>query len=260
MSTTHEQHRNRLPDPGAGFVWDHERHGVGPYPVLRPDTERCAAVYTTRVGGVSEVPFDELNVSMSVGDGLHRVLANRDLAARAIGRGPIWSTVKQIHGSDVVVASPARSAGARREADAQWTEDRELTMAVLSADCILLLLVSDVRIGVVHAGWRGLAAGIVERAVEAVGADLVFAGPAIGPCCFEVGAEVSDEFRARYPQAVVDDGHVDLWVAAETAARTSGADTVRTARLCTSCHPELFFSHRRDNGATGRQALLARLM
>jgi YfiH family protein len=262
VSTTHEQHRNRLPDPGAGFVWDTQRHGVGPYPVLRPDTNRCRAVYTTRVGGVSEAPFDELNVSMSVGDGLHRVLANRDLAARGIGSGAMWSTIKQVHGADVVVAAPVRSATGtptRRQADAQWTEDADVTLAVLSADCVLLLLVGDVRVGVVHAGWRGIVAGIVERAVEAVRADLVFAGPAIGPCCFEVGHDVTDEFRLRYRDAVVDDRHVDLWGAAEAAARSSGAAAVHSARLCTSCHAELFFSHRRDRGLTGRQALVARI-
>ena len=259
-STTHEQHRNRLPDPGAGFIWDEERHGVGPYPVLRPETDRCAAVYTTRIGGVSEEPFDELNVSMSVGDGLHRVLANRDLAARAIGRGPMWSTVKQVHGAEVTVARPGPRAGRPPEADAQWTEDDEPTMAVLSADCVLLLLIGDVRVGVVHAGWRGLVAGIVEKAVEAVGAREVFAGPAIGPCCFEVGTDVADEFRLRYAAAVTDERHVDLWTAAEAAATSAGATTVRSARLCTSCHAELFFSHRRDAGLTGRQALLARLL
>lgn len=219
------------------------------------------AVYTTRVGGVSEEPFDELNVSNSVGDGMHRVLANRDLAARAIDRGPWWSTVKQVHGSVVVVAHPtARGpAGRNREADGQWTEDDEATLAVLSADCVLVLAVGDTRLGVAHAGWRGIVAGVVENIVRATEASRVFFGPAIGPCCFEVGAEVIAEFEPRWPASVTDERHVDLWTAAEASARSAGASDVAAARLCTSCHDELFFSHRRDKGFTGRQALLARI-
>ena len=85
----------------------------------------------------------------------------------------------------------------------------------------------------------------------------MFAGPAIGPCCFEVGAEVIEAFAKKFPASVVDDSHVDLWTAAEMAASRAGATSVRSARICTSCHPELFFSHRRDAGRTGRQALLA---
>jgi YfiH family protein len=230
---------------------------VGPYPVLRPDTARCTAVYSTRLGGVSEVPFDELNVSSAVGDGLHRVLANRDLAARPIGRGPMWSTVNQVHGSDVVAAHVR---GRHRAADAQWTDDEEPTLAVLAADCVLLLLVGDMRIGVAHAGWRGLVSGVVERAIEATEADEIYAGPAIGPCCFEVGPEVLDEFTVRFGDGVVaGPRHIDLWNAAAIAAERAGVDAVRTARICTSCHAELFFSHRRDRGHTGRQALLATL-
>jgi hypothetical protein len=112
------------------------------------------------------------------------------------------------------------------------------------------------RIGVAHAGWRGMAAGIVERIVDIVDAEQVFAGPAIGPCCFEVGAEVTAEFEARYPSAVVDERHVDLWAAAEQAA---GDATFHAAGVCTSCHPDLFFSHRRDKGVTGRHGLIARM-
>jgi hypothetical protein len=229
--------------------------------VLRPDVDRVDAVYTTRLGGVSEHPFDALNVSSTVGDGLHRVLANRDLAARAIGRGPWWSTVKQVHGPDVVVAYPSARgpAGRTREADGQWTEDEEATLAVLSADCVLVLAVGRTRLGVAHAGWRGLVAGIVENIVRETQGESVFLGPAIGPCCFEVGAEVTDAFGARYPGSVTGDRHVDLWTAASDAAFAAGAREVHAARLCTSCHERLFFSHRRDRGFTGRQALIAHL-
>ena len=210
---------------------------------------------------MSEHPFDELNVSTTVGDGLHRVLANRDLAARPIGRGPWWSTVKQVHGSEVVVAYPSARgpAGRTREADGQWTEDEEATLAVLSADCVLVLAAGPTRLGVAHAGWRGIVAGVVENIVGETRADRVFLGPAIGPCCFEVGSDVAAEFAMRYPEAVTDERHVDLWAAAGGAARSAGAQVVEAARLCTSCLDGLFFSHRRDKGDTGRQALIARL-
>jgi hypothetical protein len=104
---------------------------------------------------------------------------------------------------------------------------------------------------------------VVERTVEHVidpdDAVEVFAGPAIGPCCFEVSPEVTDEFRSRFPDAVIDDRHIDLWAAAEVAARSAGAADFRAARVCTACHPDLFYSHRRDRGRTGRHALVARL-
>jgi YfiH family protein len=213
-------------------------------------------VYTTRVGGVSLEPFDQLNVSSAVGDAVYRVLANRDLAGRPIGRSAAWSTTKQVHGNDVVAAGPM---GRHRSADGQWTDEPEPTLAAVAADCVLVLLVGPMRIGVAHAGWRGVVGGVVENAIEATEATAAFAGPAIGPCCFEVGSEVAEQFRERFPGALVDDAHVDLWVAAEHAARSVGVESFQAARICTSCHPQLFFSHRRDRGLTGRQALLARM-
>jgi polyphenol oxidase len=169
--------------------------------------------------------------------------------------------VKQVHGAEVVVAYPSARgpAGRTREADGQWTEDEEATLAVLSADCVLVLAAGSTRLGVAHAGWRGIVAGVVENIVRETGADRVFLGPAIGPCCFEVGAEVTAEFKVRYPGAVTDERHVDLWSASAEAARAAGAREVEASRLCTSCLDGLFFSHRRDRGDTGRQALLARL-
>jgi YfiH family protein len=249
--------RNRLPDPGAGFVWGEASHGAGSFPILRPRVTGCEAVYTTRLGGVSGEPFDELNVSYAVGDGFHRVLANRDMAGRAIDRGAWWSVCKQVHGSAVHEADTSR---ALHPADAVWTDDPERTVGVLSADCVLVLLVGASRVGVAHAGWRGMAAGVIENAIEATAAQQVFCGPAIGPCCFEVGADVHETFAERFGSDVLTDpGHVDLWLAAEIAARGAGAEEVHTARLCTSCNADLFFSHRRDRGLTGRQALIARI-
>ena len=102
---------------------------------------------------------------------------------------------------------------------------------------------------------------MVENSVRAVGdKPAVFAGPAIGPCCYEVGPEVVEAFVDRFGRSVVTDGdRIDLWEAAGTAALQAGADRFEAARTCTSCHAELFFSHRRDEGRTGRQALIARV-
>jgi YfiH family protein len=251
---------NRLPAPGAGFVWE-------PLPVvdeawfLKPQTDVVLAAYTTRQGGVSNGPLAKLNVSTTqegrYGDNPLRVIANRDLASRAIGRrGFGWATVHQVHGSRVVEAPRP---GPRIDADAMWTDEPDRTLAVVSADCVLLLCVGPGRFAVAHAGWRGAVAGVIENTVREVYATDVFAGPAIGPCCFEVGPEVIDAFRRTYPDAIADERHVDLWRAAEIAATQAGATSFHAARICTSCNPELFFSHRRDHGLTGRQALLATL-
>jgi hypothetical protein len=246
---------NRLPEAGAGFVWDDE-DGVL---FLRPATERVTAAFTTRVGGVSASPYDELNLSFRVGDEERSARTNREIAGRAISRGADWSVVRQMHGADVV---PADDPGRLPSADGQWTDNPGRTLAVLGADCIPVLLVAPGRVAVVHAGWRGILAGVVENAVGAMnsrGKPHVFLGPAIGPCCYEVGAEVAGAFRDRFGREVFRDERLDLCAAAASAAREGGSEDVASTGLCTSCHSELFFSHRRDKGRTGRQALLARL-
>ncbi len=236
---------NRLPATGAGFVWETE-----PFPVLRPQSSSFDAVYTTRLGGASGGDFASLNLSFVVGDDDETVRSNRTFAAGHVGADR-WAATRQVHGADIHRAQN----GALRDGDALWTDDPAQTVGVLSADCVLLAVAGPRGLAVVHAGWRGLVAGAVERAIAQVGATEVFAGPAIGPCCFEVGAEVVGTFARRFPASVTDDRHVDLWVAAEAA---SGDVRFAAARMCTSCHEELFFSHRRDRGRTGRQGLIAR--
>lgn len=245
---------NRLPEAGAGFIWDTDDGA----PLLRPLADGVVASFTTRVGGVSSSPYDELNLSYRVGDDEERVRANREIAGRALGRGAVWSVVKQVHGTEIVRAEPP---GSLPSADGHWTDDPERTLGVLGADCVPVLITAPGRVGVVHAGWRGLVAGVIEHCVQAVGGSpSVFAGPSIGPCCYEVGEDVAARFTKAFgPGVIAGGGQLDLWAAAKEAALGAGASSFAVAQLCTSCHRELFFSHRRDDGRTGRQALLAKL-
>lgn len=252
---------NRLPEAGAGFVWERLAAEAGTersLVVLRPVVDGVVAAFTTRTGGVSHAPYDELNLSFRVGDSDEAARANREIAGRAVGTGGRWSVVRQIHGSDVV-RSP--EPGHLPDADGQWTDDPDRTLAVLCADCVPVLIAAGSRLGIAHAGWRGIVAGVIGNGVGTVGGrPVVFAGPAIGPCCYEVGEQVAEAFVTRFGASVVKDGnHIDLWEAAGLAALEAGADRFEAARVCTSCCPALFFSHRRDRGRTGRQALLARL-
>ena len=244
---------SRLPDPGAGFVWEDFEGAL----VLRPYGSRARAAFTTRVGGGSTGPFEAWNVSFAVGDDHECVRANRELANRSIGRpgAPSWGRIRQVHGNRVVRAADD---GALRTADGVWTDDPADVIAVNGGDCATMLLEGEDRIAAAHGGWRGLVAGIVEAAAEATGASRVWIGPAIGPCCFEIKQDAAAPLRDRFgPAVMADDQHADLWAAAEMAARSAGVADIHVARLCTSCHDRLFFSHRRDRGRTGRQALVA---
>jgi polyphenol oxidase len=121
---------------------------------------------------------------------------------------------------------------------------------VLVADCLPVALAGADRVGVVHAGWRGLAAGVLEAGVEATGAVAAAIGPGIGPCCYEVGDEVRAVFDTQGPT-------LDLKAVARARLEAAGVQEIHDCGLCTACDPERFFSHRRDRGVTGRQAGLA---
>ena len=151
------------------------------------------------------------------------------------------------------------------DADALWTDEPDLTLVVLTADCVPILLVDTARrrIGVVHAGWRGMVAGIVEEAAADIGSPesiAAFVGPSIGPCCYEVGEEVAGAARERLgdvARARRDRTHLDLWACAGIALARAGVREIWPAALCTRCEPGRFYSHRA--GARGRQGLVARL-
>jgi YfiH family protein len=208
-------------------------------------------VFTTREGGVSDGPYASLNLGRLTQDPQPNVDENRRRACAAVGAdADALALNRQLHSASVHRAHP----GARGEpGDGLWTDAPGVPMLALTADCLPIALVRDGRLAVLHAGWRGLAQGVVEAGVAAIGgADAACVGPGIGPCCYEVGPEVS----ARFEPDLTRDRRLDLWTAAERALRRAGARAVERADLCTACHPELFFSHRRDRGVTGRQGVV----
>jgi YfiH family protein len=227
----------------------------------------ATAAFSTRLGGVSEGAYSALNLGVLTDDARERVVTNRRMLAEALGReaGSI-AMGRQVHGAGVEVRASAPDPSAPlREADAQVTAAAELTPLVLVADCVPVVLAGPGAVAAVHCGWRGVAAGVVEEALAALpgtGPGYVHAalGPGIGACCYEVGDEVRAAFRARgHDGDVLPDGRLDLSLAVQRELERLGvaSSRIHASDLCTSCNPELFFSHRRDQGVTGRQAGLA---
>ena len=237
------------PRPGARMIrWE----PPGPYEVA----------FSTRAGGVSEGPYDSLNLGRMTGDDVERVDENRRRLCAEVGADPDRLALnRQIHSSLVHCAEP----GARGEpGDGLWTEESDLPVLAMSADCLPIALarVGDgpPGVAVLHAGWRGLLAGIVAEGVRALGGTAHAAiGPAIGPCCYEVGSEVAAPFSEAFGEDVLHGRNLDLWTAAERALRAAGVEEIERVDLCTSCNPELFFSHRRTGKPRGVQGVIARV-
>jgi YfiH family protein len=206
--------------------------------------------FSTRRGGVSEGPYESLNLGILTDDDRSRVERNRELLAesanldgRAIAMG--W----QVHGNDVKLWD-APPVGELEQVDAHITAREDLALLVLVADCLPVALAGGDRVAMVHCGWRGLASGILERAIahfEVPPAAAV--GPGIGPCCYEVGDEVREQFEGRF----ADGRMLDLRAIVADRLGSAGSERIEHVDLCTSCRDDLFFSHRRDGGVTGRQ-------
>lgn len=225
----------------------------------------ASTAVTDRVGGTSTGPFASLNLSLKVSDEPDRVAANRWRAAVGAGLDPervVW--MDQAHGSGVAVVEQL-PAGPVPGVDALVTRSRELALAVLVADCVPVLLADGAAevVAVAHAGRRGLAAGVVQAtvvAMSALGADpanvTALVGPAVGPCCYEVPAEMRDEVAAGVPEAAARTraGSPALDLPAGVLALLHRAGVRRCVRswVCTVDDPA-YFSHRRD-GVTGRFA------
>jgi len=164
---------------------------------------------------------------------------------------------KQVHGARVRRAGKLGEPG-----DGLWSDSSGEPLLVFTADCLPVALVrangDPPAAAALHVGWRGLLSGIVQSGARALGGTLAAAiGPGIGPCCYEVGEEVAAPFRERFGADVVREGRLDLWSSVERALHAAGVEDVHRTDLCTCCNPELFFSHRRDHGRTGRQGMIA---
>jgi YfiH family protein len=249
-----------LPGVGAPFEW----RQAGELVWLEAALGSATAAFSTRLGGVSEGPYSSLNLGVLTADDQGRVLENRELLARELHRDAASIVMgRQVHGTNAQLRETAPAEGSPPpEADAQITPAAHLTPLVLVADCVPLVIAAsgprNPLVAAVHCGWRGIAGGIVETVLGTTGPQVRAAiGPGIGACCYEVGDEVRAAFRARgHVDEVMRDGRLDLAraIRAELERLGLAPGQVHECGLCTACNPELFFSHRRDRGRTGRQA------
>jgi YfiH family protein len=221
--------------------------------------------FSTRRGGVSEAPYDSLNLGILTDDDGSRVTRNRELLAGDIGVDPERMAMGwQVHGADLREWDEPPHEGGYASPGAQLEEvDGHLTgvpglgLLVLAADCLPVALVAPGRAAMLHCGWRPLAAGIVEKALATFRGQTPAAaiGPGIGRCCYEVGEEVLAEFAGL--DGVADGRMLDLRMVVRRKLEAAGVTRIEDVDLCTSCRTDLFFSHRRDRGVTGRQGGVA---
>ncbi len=233
---------------------------------IRPDwpaPTHVHALITTRSGGVSSGPYANLNLGDHVGDDPATVAENRRRLRAALPADPVW--LRQVHGKRCVDAAQTTT---DNEADAAWTNVPGTVCAVLTADCLPILLCDDrgTVVAAAHAGWRGLAAGVIEATVRSMNTPgerlMAWLGPAIGPQHFEVGDEVRACFAAHDPQAnaaFVPQGggkwRCDLYQLARQRLNALGISRIAGADFCTVRDAGRFYSYRRD-GVTGRMASL----
>ncbi len=251
------------------------KHGIHALVPATLEASGFFTAFTERMGGVSPAPYDTLNLGLRTKDAPPRVVENRRRITEALGV-PAFATGEQVHGSNLVHVGPRRAGagfedpqGAVPRADALAVRRRATPIAVLVADCMPIALGSprERLLVVAHAGWRGVAAGILARAIgafERPSEVRAAVGPAIGPCHYEVGDDVAAAVSAGSGVGAVNERRsgrrlLDLPATAARVFRAAGVRRVEVSGLCTACHDDRFFSHRRD-GPTGRQAVVAMVM
>jgi len=265
-----------------------ERQGVW-YCVI-PDFERTGLVshgFSTRKGGVSSQQYGTLNLGFNRGDSREAVMENFLRFCRALDIDPNDTVFSdQVHGDRVmVVGSDDRGKGAFREsdirqADGLMTREARVALVTFYADCVPLFFLDPIRraIALSHAGWRGTVACIGAKTLESMRQQfgtrpeecLIGIGPSIGPCCFEVDPPVAQQFAeifAKYEDIIIKPGsqpgkyRIDLWMANALQLKEMGVPprNITVAGMCTSCRQDLFFSHRRDKGNTGRMVAMLML-
>jgi YfiH family protein len=225
------------------------------------DLSGAHVAFSGRVGGVSEPPYDTLNLGILTGDRREDVVENRRRLAAALGIPPERVAMGwQVHGTDLLDWDAAPDGGGfanpgaeLHQVDGHLTAVPGLALLALVADCLPVALAGEGRVAMLHCGWRGLAAGIVERAVARFERPPAAAvGPGIGPCCYEVGDEVLTAFDDL--PGVADGRMLDLRAVVSHKLRSAGVTEQQHIDVCTSCRADLYFSHRRDGPRTGRQA------
>jgi YfiH family protein len=251
--------------------------GNGAYALFSSVMEKRSflVAFTERTGGSSPAPYETLNLGLKTDDDRDRVIDNRRQVLGALDIPP-FAVGEQVHGARLARVREEQSGSGFVDlrstivgVDALAVSNRNLPVAVLVADCLPIALAApqEQLLVVVHAGWRGLAAGILARATAEFerGTDVVAViGPTIGPCHYEVGEEVAEAVASGSQAGAVTERRegrlfLDLRRTAERSLRAAGLRGVEISDLCTACLPERFFSHRRD-GTTGRQALVAMMM
>jgi YfiH family protein len=228
-------------------------------PLIRWDVPGPYEVaFTTRRGGVSEGSFASLNLGLLTDDAPTNVAENRRRLCAAVGVDPERLAMnRQVHAATVNRAE----AGERgKPGDGLWTDEAGVPMLKLTADCLPIALArtnGSPALVLLHVGRLGLLEGIVEAGVAALGGGpAAVVGPGIGPCCYEVGDEIADEYRARFGPGALKGRNLDLWTLSERVLRDAGVESIERLDLCTACDAEQFFSHRRDAGVTGRQGVI----
>lgn len=240
---------------------------------LTPYREVLHAVFT-RIGGTSHGPFQSLNVGHLIGDDAAAVDANHRLIFQALGiNAETVVTARQVHGAQVAIVGTAHWGTIIPATDSLISAERGTVLLLRFADCVPLMLYDPLRhvLALVHVGWRGLFAGVVPHTIAAL--QQAFAcypydilagiGPAIGPCCYEVGPEVLAKAEQTFggdsgllqpqPSGAI---HFDLPGAVRRQLQNLGVQHIEDSALCTSCHTDEFFSHRAEHGRTGRFAVI----
>ena len=225
-----------------------------------PAPVNVKALQTTRQGGICAAPYDTLNLGLHVGDDPVRVNRNRQMLEPLMPSEPVW--LEQVHGT---VVANADAAACRVQADACIARQRGSVCVVMTADCLPVLLCDEdgTVVGAAHAGWKGLAAGVIEATVKEMGAEphklMAWLGPAIGPHAFEVGAEVRANFmehdgkadQAFTPHGAEGKYYADIYLLARQRLTALGITRISGGTFCTYHQKDKFFSYRRD-GVTGR--------
>jgi YfiH family protein len=249
----------------------YEKHGI-------------LVAFTGRIGGVSLKPFDGLNLGLHVGDNPEFVRTNRRIIAEALGvNADRFTCAEQVHGSSVAIVDE-QTAGRGSESfsdaiggvDSLITAHPDIPLALFFADCVPVVVAEPFRkvVSVIHAGWRGIFAGIIEKSVrkmaEFAGAGtenmLAFIGPSIGSCCFQVDNDLSERFKQRFKlhdtaMWLSADNHIDLQELARLQLADCGIEKIRVSlmNLCTSCNNNKLFSYRAADGNTGRHAAIGHI-